>query len=59
MRFAPAAANGATGLCLERHDVVLFKLLAGRMKHFEFVTPWLDARLVQIGVPAPVRRCCR
>lgn len=29
VRFAPAAANGATGRCLERHDLVLSKLVAG------------------------------
>lgn len=50
VHFAPAAANGATGLCLERHDLVLAKLVAGRMKDYEFVTALLNADLVQIGV---------
>jgi len=48
--FAPAAANGATGFCLESHDLVLSKLVAGRMKDYEFVTALLDAGLVQIDV---------
>lgn len=48
--FAPTAANGVTGLCLERHDLVLSKLVAGRMKDYEFVTALLDTGLVQIGV---------
>lgn len=50
VRFAPAAANGATGRCLERHDLVLSMLVAGRMKDYEFVTAPLDAGLVQIDV---------
>lgn len=50
VRFAPAAANGATGLCLERHDLVLSKLVAGRPKDFEFVTALLDADLVETGL---------
>lgn len=48
--FSPAAANGATGLCLEPHDLVLSKLVAGRMKDYEFVTALLDAGLVQPDV---------
>ncbi len=50
VRFAPTAANGATGLCLERHDLVLSKLVAGHMKDYEFVTALLDAGLVKIDV---------
>ena len=50
VRFSPVAANGATGLCLERHDLVLSKLVAGRPKDFEFVTALLDAGLVDVGV---------
>lgn len=50
VRFTPTAANGATGLCLEPHDLVLSKLVAGRMKDYEFVTALLDAGLVQIDV---------
>ena len=53
MSFAPAAANGATGFCLERHDLVLSKLVAGLMKDYEFVTALLDAGLVQIDVLHP------
>lgn len=50
VRFSPAAANGATGLCLERHDLVLSKMVAGRPKDLEFVTALLDAGLVDVGV---------
>lgn len=50
VRFAPAAANGATGLCLERHDLVLSKLVAGRSKDFEFVSALLDSGLVEVGI---------
>ncbi len=50
VRFTPTAANGATGLCLEPNDLVLSKLVAGRMKDYEFVTALLDAALVQIDV---------
>ncbi|MGB3184501.1 MAG: hypothetical protein WBB15_01395 [Ornithinimicrobium sp.] len=46
--YSPAAANGATGLCLEPHDLVLSKLVAGRMKDFEFVVALLDADLVDL-----------
>jgi hypothetical protein len=49
VRFSPAAANGATGLCLERHDLAISKLVAGRPKAFEFVTALLDAGLVDVG----------
>ncbi|MGB5952100.1 MAG: DUF6036 family nucleotidyltransferase [Ornithinimicrobium sp.] len=65
--YSPAAANGATGRCLEPHDLVLSKLVAGRMKDFEFVVALLDADLVDLellhqraqlvrAVPMQVRR---
>ena len=50
VRFAPPAAQGASGLCLERHDLALPKLLAHRDKDTEFVAALLDAGLIQVGV---------
>ncbi len=50
VRFTPPAAQGASGLCLERHDLALSKLLAHREKDTEFVAALLDAGLVQVGV---------
>lgn len=57
--FSPAAANGATGLYLERHDLVPSKLVAVRPKDFEFVTALLDAGLVDVGVLHTAPNCCR
>lgn len=40
----------ATGLCLEKHDLVLAKLAAGREKDHRFVADALRARLVDPGI---------
>lgn len=64
--FRSEATNGATGHCLEPHDLVVSKLVAGRMKDLEFADALLRAELIQpdllveraqlLGVPANVRR---
>lgn len=38
--------GGVTGLCLERHDLCVSKLLAGRPKHLEFCRAFIEARFV-------------
>lgn len=40
------ATNGASGHCLEPHDLVVAKLVAGRMKDLEFTDALLHADLV-------------
>lgn len=44
--YSSAATNGATGHCLEPHDLVVSKLVAGRMKDLEFAGALLHAELV-------------
>jgi hypothetical protein len=39
-------ADGATGHCVEAHDLVVSKLVAGRMKDMEFADALLRAELV-------------
>jgi hypothetical protein len=39
--------NGVTGLCLEPHDLVVSKLLAGRTKDLDFSKELLSAQIVQ------------
>lgn len=38
--------NGASGHCLEPHDLVVAKLVAGRMKDLEFADALLNAELI-------------
>jgi hypothetical protein len=38
------------GLCLEPHDLMVSKLMAGREKDLEFVSIALDARLVSLYI---------
>ena len=38
--------NGRTGLCLERHDLCVAKLVAGREKDYEFCAALMAANLV-------------
>ena len=40
------ATNGASGHCLEPHDLVVAKLVAGRMKDLEFTDALLHANLI-------------
>jgi hypothetical protein len=40
------ATNGASGHCLEPHDLVVAKLVAGRMKDLEFTDALLHAELI-------------
>lgn len=42
--------NGASGHCLEPHDLVVAKLVAGRMKDLEFADALLQADLVDADV---------
>lgn len=42
--------NGATGWCMEPHDLVLAKLAAGRAKDLEFCRAAWDAKLLDRGV---------
>ncbi len=41
-----AATDGASGHCLEPHDLVVAKLVAGRMKDMEFADALLHAELI-------------
>jgi hypothetical protein len=43
---ASAATGGATGLCLEPHDLAISKLIAGREKDLEFVRDLLRHAMV-------------
>ncbi len=45
--FAPEAANGIIGWCLEPHDLVIAKLEAGRHKDIEFATEMVQRHLVK------------
>ncbi|MCX6401767.1 MAG: hypothetical protein NTX33_17785 [Propionibacteriales bacterium] len=40
------STNGASGHCLEPHDLVVAKLVAGRMKDLEFADALLHAKLI-------------
>ncbi len=42
--------GGATGWCLETHDLAVSKLVAGREKDVEFVNGLVRNRLVDVGV---------
>jgi len=44
--FSSPATNGAVGLCMERHDLAIAKLCAGRDKDREFVAGLVQANLV-------------
>ncbi len=46
IRFSTPATNGAIGLCMERHDLAIAKLCAGREKDLEFVAGLVQAGLV-------------
>lgn len=48
--YTSPGANGATGHCLEVHDLVVSKLVAGRMKDMEFADALLRAGLVDAGL---------
>lgn len=45
--FEPAGAEPGRGLCLEPHDLAAAKLVAGRIKDFEFVGALLRAGLIE------------
>ncbi len=49
VRFQPDAALPATAVCLEKHDLVISKLVANREKDKEFAASLLHAGLVDIG----------
>lgn len=40
------STNGASGHCLESHDLVVAKLVAGRMKDYDFADALLHAKLI-------------
>ena len=42
--------DNVCGLCLEPHDLMVSKLMAGREKDLEFVSIALDARLVSLYI---------
>ena len=44
VRFESANTNGKAGLCLERHDLCIAKLIAGRPKDLAFIDSLLRAR---------------
>lgn len=50
VKYASPGSGGATGHCLEAHDLVISKLVAGRAKDLEFAGALLHARLVEIDV---------
>lgn len=50
MRFDREDAAPARARCLERHDLVIAKLVAMREKDLAFVTALLDADLVDLDV---------
>ena len=51
--FEPPGAQPGRGLCLEPHDLAASKLVAGRIKDFEFVDALLRAGLIERArVPA-------
>jgi len=39
--------NGIAGLCLEVHDLAIFKIVAGRSKDFEFIQELIRHDLVR------------
>jgi len=45
--FCNENTNGVTGLCLEPHDLVVSKLLAGRTKDLDFSKELLSAQIVR------------
>lgn len=51
-RLVPVPAEGAVGLCLELHDLVLSKYVAGREKDREFVRAAIEHRMVRQEVLA-------
>ena len=51
-RLVPVPAEGAVGLCLEIHDLVLSKYAAGREKDRDFVRAVIEHELVRHGVLA-------
>ena len=50
IRFATAGTKGATGLCMEPHDLAISKLCAGREKDLTFVRGVIEAGLVEIDL---------
>lgn len=48
--FEPASAEPARAQCLEKHDLVISKLVAMREKDQEFATALVDAGLVDLDV---------
>ena len=47
--FASVEAGASTAVCLEPHDLVVSKLVAGREKDYRFAQALLAARLVDLG----------
>lgn len=45
--FSTPGTHGATGLCMEPHDLAIAKLCAGRDKDLEFLQGLIDAGLVR------------
>jgi hypothetical protein len=52
VRVVSPATGGATGLCLELHDLAVSKLAAGRDSDLAFVGAMLQYRLVRVDVLA-------
>jgi hypothetical protein len=68
IRLRTSATGGATGLCLEAHDLAVSKLVAGRPKDFAYVAAMLRhglgridelrARLATTALEPRVREIC-
>jgi hypothetical protein len=50
VRLGPLDKHGSVAWCLEPHDLVVSKLVAGRAKDFEFAAALAQARLVEVHV---------
>jgi hypothetical protein len=48
--FHPADAEPCHAWCLDPHDLVIAKLVAGRDKDYEFTVALLDAELIDVAV---------
>ena len=48
VRFETPGSAPGSGLCLEKHDLAVSKLVAGRPKDYEFVEALLDAGMLDL-----------
>ena len=49
IRYETAGSAPGSGLCLEKHDLAISKLIAGRSKDYEFVEALLGAGLLELS----------